>query len=327
VNIVILDSDPAFGSSAVSGGAEPADIDCSALLGLGNVTSFPHTAQAEVAERAANAEVVITNKVVLGVSEFSRLPRLRMVSVLATGVNVVDLRAAAAQDILVCNVPGYSTASTAQHTIALLLELMNHAGEHSAHVHQGHYQRSPAFSYFLRPLRELEGKTLGVIGLGAIGTRVAEIARALGMNVLAHTRTTRPGLPFLQVGLEALLAQSDVVSVHCPLTEHTHHLINESRLAQMKPGAYLLNVARGPIVDETALADALQRGHLGGAGLDVLQTEPPRQGSPLLGAPRCIITPHIAWASVEARQRLIAVTAQNIRAYLSGTPQNVVNPA
>jgi glycerate dehydrogenase len=325
VNIVIVDSEPAFGSTSSQGGAPSPDIDCAALFSLGNVTVFSHTSQTQLIERAAQAQIVITNKVPLGAGEFSRLPELRMVSVLATGVNVVDLVAAAGHGVLVCNVPGYSTASTAQHTIALLLELVNHVGAHDAHVHQGHYQRSTAFSYFLRPLNELSGKTMGIIGLGAIGTRVAEVARALGMSVLVHTRTFRPNLPFVQVALETLLQQSDVVSIHCPLSAQTHHLINETTLAQMKRGAYLLNVARGPIVDESALADALRRGHLAGAGLDVLQVEPPHAGSPLLSAPRCIITPHIAWASVEARQRLIDVTAQNVRAYLNANPQNVVS--
>lgn len=324
MNIVILDSDPAFGSSSVEGGSRSPDIDCSALLSLGNVSIFDHTSPAQVVERAISAQIVVTNKVVLGSSEFSRLPELCMVSVLATGVNVVDLGAAAAQGVVVCNVPGYSTASTAQHTIALLLELVNHVGAHNEHVRQGHYQRAPAFSYFLRPLYELAGKTLGIVGLGAIGAAVAEIARALGMRVLVHTRTIRPNLAYVQVDLETLLEQSDVVSLHCPLTDQTRHLINETTLGRMKRGAYLLNVARGPIVDESALAEALHSGHLAGAGVDVLHTEPPKSGSPLLNAPHCIITPHIAWASLQARQRLALVTAQNIRAYLAGQPQNVV---
>lgn len=325
MNIVVLDSDPAFGSASPEGGTTVGALEFPQLESLGTVTSFPSTRSHQVIERSEHAEIILTNKVVLGAEEFERLPRLRMVSVLATGVNVIDLQAASRHGIVVCNVPGYSTASTAQHAIALLLELVNHVGLHGIHVRAGHYRSSPAFSYFLRPLTELEGKVLGIVGLGAIGSRVGQIARALGMEVIATTRTPRVDSTFPSVTLDQLLSASDVVSLHCPLTEETRHLINQKTLRRMKRGAYLLNVARGPIVDEAALAAALEDGHLAGAGVDVLDTEPPRDGSPLLCAPHCIVTPHLAWATTEARGRLLTVTIRNIQEFLAGNPQNVVS--
>lgn len=317
--IVVLDADPALGSGSIApvSGLER-------LADLGELTAYETTPPDQTVERLGGASIAITNKVPLGAAEFDRLPDLRFVSVLATGVNVVDLGAARAHGIQVSNVPLYSTASTAQHTVALLLELTSHVGLHAAHVREGGWSRSAAFSYFVQPLVELEGLTLGVVGYGAIGQRVASICHALGMRVLIHTRTPRPDAPFPSVDKETLLSQSDVLTLHCPLTGHTRHFVDATALGLMKPSALLVNCARGPIVDEVALADALHRGRLGGAALDVLSREPPPPDHPLLHAPRCLITPHIAWASVAARERLARATVENVAAYLAGRPQNLV---
>jgi glycerate dehydrogenase len=323
VEIVVLDSDPAFGS--IRDGRTIGEIEHSALTRLGNVRIFESTPSTHIIERARHANILLTNKVVLGEQELACLPELKMISVLATGVNVVDLQATRRRHVVVCNVPGYSTASTAQHAIALMLEIFNQAGAHARHVQAGGWQQSSAFSYFLEPLGELEGKTLGIVGLGAIGLRVGQIAHALGMNVVAHTRTRREQQAFPLVGLDDLLGQSDVVSLHCPLTPNTHHLIDSVNLSKMKRGAVLINVARGPIVDEEAVAAALHSGQLGALGTDVLTQEPPREASPLFSAPHCLVTPHLAWASIEARRRLLAATVANIEAFLAGTPHNVVN--
>ena len=325
MKIVILDSDPAFGSATMHGGPPVGGLNCPRLLELGELESFETTRPDQVVDRAKSADVILTNKVVLSRSNFSKLPNLKLVSVLATGVNVVDIEAAKEHGVTVCNVPGYSTASTAQHTVALLLELHNRVGDHSRDVASGNWQNRGTFAYFMTPLDELEGKTLGIIGLGAIGTRVGEVARALGMHVVAHTRSERLNCPFPLVSFSELLEESDVVSLHCPLTPKTHRLMDRDAISKMKQGAMLINVARGPIVDEGALAEALLSGHLAGAATDVLEEEPPQAGSPLLSAPNCIITPHIAWATRQARQRLLNITAENIAAFLSGHPQNVVS--
>ncbi len=325
MQIVILDSDPAFGSLIQRDRAPIGGMDCPELVALGKVTSYQNTPPERIVERCKGARVVLSNKVPLGQREFAALPELELVSVLATGFNVIDLEAARSHGVTVCNVPGYSTAATAQHAIALLLELENGVGSHSAHTLGGGWEKAQAFSYFLHPTHELEDKTLGIVGLGAIGTRVGKIAEALGMRVLATTRTQRADAPFPLVELDELLAQSEVVTLHCPLTSETKHLFNAPTLAKMRPGALLINVARGPIVDEAALAEALRTGHLRGAATDVLEDEPPRSGSPLLSAPNCIVTPHIAWASVEARRRLLQITAKNIDSFLRGAPQNVVS--
>ncbi len=321
-HLVILDSDPTFGSSASRGGA----LSLAPLETCGTVTSYPNTSPEQILLRAGSAEVILTNKVVLGEAEISRLPALKLISVLATGVNVIDLAAAARHGVTVCNVPGYSTASTAQHTIALLLEITNQVGLHAQEVRAGKWEESPAFSYFRGPLMELSEKTLGIVGYGAIGVRVGEIARALGMRILVHTRTQKasPGVTF--VDKETLLSESDVVCLHCPLTKATEGFIDEAALAQMKPGAILINAARGPVVHEGAVAAALASGQLGYFASDVLSKEPPQGESPLLRAPGTCLTPHIAWASVEARSRLIEQSAENIRAFYRKSPINVVLP-
>jgi glycerate dehydrogenase len=255
------------------------------------------------------------------------LPGLGLVSVLATGTNVVDLGAAQKCGITVCNVPNYSTPSVAQLTLALLLELTHHVGQHDQSVRAGNWSACPDFAYWETDLVELAGLELGIVGLGAIGQRVAAIATALGMQVSAATRTPRslPGVKL--VDLDALFQQADVVSLHCPLTDDTHHLVDRRRLATMKRSAFLINTSRGPLVDEAALAEALRADRIAGAAVDVLSREPPPAENPLLTAPRCIITPHLAWASRASRQRLLEQTVDNVRDYLAGEPVNVVSGA
>lgn len=305
--------------------ANPGDLSFAELEALGSLVSYPRSPPDTVIERAREADIVLTNKVVLDREKLGKLPRLKLISVLATGTNVVDLKAAKERGIVVCNVPGYSTASVAQHTFALLLELTQAVGLHSQSAKSGRWSQSPDFAYWEQELVELDGKVLGVIGFGAIGQRVASIARALGMRVLVHTRTQRPAEGIEYVELEALFSRSDVVSVHCPLTDDTFHLVNEARLSLMKAEAYLINTGRGPLVDEEALASALSRGQLAGAAVDVLSAEPPAPNHPLIDAPRCIVTPHIAWATRAARERLLQASAANLRSFLAGTPVNVVN--
>lgn len=306
----------------------PGDLSWDGLAALGTLTVHPRTPPELVEARAAGAEIVLTNKVVLDRSLLERLPQLRYIGVLATGTNVVDLAAARARGIPVTNVPGYSTASVAQMVFALLLELTQQVGHHAAAVRAGRWCTSPDFAFWERPLIELDGRILGLVGFGAIGRRVAAIGAALGMRVLVHTahpqrHTDATGVEF--VSLEALLRRSDVVSLHCPLTPETAGLIDARRLALMQPQAYLINTGRGPLVDAAALAEALNAGRLAGAGLDVLAIEPPRPDNPLLAAANCHVTPHIAWATGAARARLLATVVDNVRAFLAGTPQHVVN--
>jgi glycerate dehydrogenase len=301
----------------------PGDLSWAPLEALGDLTVHARTPRELVAERIAEADVVLTNKTRLDGDHLAAVPRLGGIAVIATGHDVVDGDAARRLGIPVCNVPEYSTASVAQAVFALLLELTNHTGSLAAAVRAGRWSRGPDFCFWDESLVELAGLTFGVVGHGRIGEAVARIARAFGMEVLSHRRQLQPG----DVDLPTLLAQSDVVSLHCPLTPHTRALLNAERLAALRPGALLLNTARGALVDETALLEALQSGHLGGAGLDVLCLEPPAPDHPLLSAPRCLITPHVAWASHAARRRLIEATAANVAALLAGSPIHVVNPA
>ncbi len=305
--------------------ANPGDLSWSALEALGELTVHDRTPAALTVERAAGAQVVLTNKVLLNAAEIAALPDLRYIGVLATGYNVVDLDAARARGIAVTNVPAYSTASVVQTTFALLLELTHRVGQHDQLVHDGAWVSSPDFSFFAQPLRELDGLTLGIIGLGGIGQAVARVANALGMRVIAHTRTPRevPGVAL--VSLDQLAAEADVISLHCPLTADNKGLIDAAFLARVKPSALLLNTARGPLLNEADVAAALNDGRLAGAGLDVLSTEPPAADNPLLSARNAVITPHYAWASVAARERLLAVATDNVRAFLAGQPRNVVN--
>lgn len=321
--IVVLDADPAFGSRTAQG-TVLAPIDYSELLALGELSVHQATRPEDVLERAQGASALLTNKVHLGRKEFEALPSLRVVSVLATGVNVVDLEGARDHGVTVCNVPAYSTDSTAQHCIALLLELTNRVGEHDRSVKAGEWERSEAFSYFLSPLSELRGKTIGIVGYGAIGAQVGRVAQALGMEVIAHNRSKKdaPGVSF--VSKDELLRRSDVVSLHCPLTDDTRHFIDSSALRLMKNSALLLNCSRGPVVDEAALADALDAEEILGAATDVLTEEPPGKLSRLTHSARCIVTPHVAWATESARGRLVKASAENLRRFFQGRAQNVV---
>ena len=305
----------------------PGDLSWNELRLLGDCQIFERSAPAEVPGRCEGAEILLTNKTILTRATLESLPGAKYVGVLATGINVVDVEAARKQGITVTNVPAYATDSVAQLTFALLLELTLHAGSHSASVRQGDWVRTKDFCYWRHPLVELSGRTLGMIGFGNIAKSVARIATAFGMRVVVVTRrhpdVPVPGVEF--VDLETAFRTSDVLSLHCPLTPETRHLVNARRLAWMKPSAFLINTGRGPLVDEYALAEALNSQRLAGAGLDVLSTEPPAANNPLLSARNCVITPHIGWATFEARSRLMSVVVENVRAFLRGEPQNVVS--
>ncbi|MFM8891161.1 MAG: D-2-hydroxyacid dehydrogenase [Planctomycetia bacterium] len=306
--------------------ANPGDLDWAAIEAVGDCTIYDRTAPADVVSRAADADIVLTNKPVLTRDTITALEKLRCVCVLATGYNVVDVVAARERGIPVCNVPEYGTPNVAQAVFSLLLELTNRTGHHADTVRAGRWTSCPDWCYWDGELVELSGLTLGLVGFGRIARAVARIGRAFGMRVLAHRRSPAAaddGVTF--VDLATLLSESDVVSLHCPLTPETHEIIQARTLAAMKPTAFLINTARGQLVREADLAAALERGMIAGAGLDVLSVEPPPVTNPLLRAPRCIVTPHIAWATRNARRRLLEVTAANLRAFLAGGPQHVVN--
>lgn len=307
--------------------ANPGDLSWDEFAALGELTVYDRTAQEDAAARIGDAEVVFINKVRLTDEIFAACPNLKLVSILATGYNIVDLAAAKRRGITVCNVPGYSTRAVVQMTFALLLEICQQVGLHSGAVHTGRWQTCPDFCFWDRPLIELDGKTMGIVGYGAIGSAVGTVAQALGMKLLVTAQHEKPvpeGARF--VSLPELLAQSDVVSLHCPQTAENARMIDAGALAQMKDGAILLNTARGGLLDEQAVADALRSGKLLAAGMDVVSAEPIRADNPLLTAPNCFLTPHIAWAPLETRRRLQAISAENLRAFLAGKPQNVVNP-
>ncbi|MEM6912125.1 MAG: D-2-hydroxyacid dehydrogenase [Verrucomicrobiota bacterium] len=296
------------------------------LTALADLTLHPRTAPEEILERAQSAEALLTNKVLLPKDILTQLPQLKYLGIMATGTNNVDLAAARAQGIDVTNVPGYSTESVAQHVFALLLEMAGNISGHTQSVREGAWVASPDFAYTLTPFIELAGKKLGVLGFGAIGQAVARVGYGLGMEVLVSSRTEKPApFPVRWVDRETLLAEADAVSLHCALTPDTQHLINAESVQKMKPTAWLINTGRGPLVDEAALATALGEGKIAGYATDVLSAEPARADNPLLTAPRTWITPHLAWASVEARHRLMATLAANLQAWQNGTPQNVVN--
>ena len=307
--------------------ANPGDLSWDEFAALGELTVYDRTAPEDVAARIGDAEVVFINKVRLTDDIFAACPNLKLVSILATGYNIVDLAAAKRRGITVCNVPGYSTRAVVQMTFALLLEICQQVGLHSGAVHTGRWQTCPDFCFWDRPLIELDGKTMGIVGYGAIGSAVGTVAQALGMKLLVTARHEKPvpeGARF--VSLPELLAQSDVVSLHCPQTAENARMIDAGALAQMKDGAILLNTARGGLLDEQAVADALRSGKLLAAGMDVVSAEPIRADNPLLTAPNCFLTPHIAWAPLETRRRLQTISAETLRAFLAGKPQNVVNP-
>ncbi|MFV0337731.1 MAG: D-2-hydroxyacid dehydrogenase [Chthoniobacterales bacterium] len=309
----------------------PGDNPWTALEALGTLEVHDRTTPDEILSRAHDAEILLTNKVPLRKETLDQLPKLRFINVLATGYDVIDIAAARERGIPVSNIPAYSTESVAQFVFAHILELTSRVGEHATAVANGDWTRSPDFCFTTSPLTELQGKTLGIIGYGRIGRRVAEIANAFGMRVLASSRSHKNALPvgpekFAWAETDAIFKEADFISLHCPLTPETQGLVNTRRLASMKPTAFLINTGRGPLIVEDDLATALRSGTIAGAGLDVISTEPMRPDHPLLGCPRLLITPHIAWASLEARQRLMDQTAKNIAAFLADTPINVVNP-
>jgi glycerate dehydrogenase len=304
----------------------PGDLSWDELRSLGSCEIHNRTPPTELAVRTANREILLTNKTILDRKTIESLPQLRYVGVLATGTNVVDLAAARERGIPVTNVPAYGTASVAQTTIALLLELAHGVGHHAQTVRQGRWSEAADFSYWDQPLIELSGLKMGIVGFGRIGRAVAALADAFGMSVLAFTPGPGPAAEFVRyVDLETLFRQSDVVSLHCPLTTETHSLVNAQRLSWMKPSAFLLNCSRGQLIDEQALAQALNSGRLAGAGLDVLTIEPPPVDNPLLRAKNCLVTPHFAWATRAARSRLMKIAVDNVRSFLAGRAQNVVN--
>lgn len=308
--------------------ASPGDLSWDGWKEIGDVTIYDRTAPDEVVRRGQDAEIVITNKVVIDRDKMSRMPRLRYIGVLATGYNIVDIEAARERGIVVTNIPAYSTMSVAQMVFAHLLDVVNNVGGHTRSVHSGEWQRAEDFSYRLTSQYELAGKTMGIVGLGNIGMQVARVAGAFGMNVLAYTSKPAEALPsgiVKAADMDEIFRNSDVVSLHCPLTADTRNIVNERTIGLMRPTAILINTGRGPLVDEAALAKALREHRILAAGVDVLNEEPPRHGSPLIGLENCRITPHIAWATLEARKRLMRVALDNVLAFMNGNPQNVVN--
>jgi glycerate dehydrogenase len=303
----------------------PGDLSWDELKSLGDCEIYDRTPPKEVVVRARGAEIVLTNKTPVTRESILSLPRLKYVGVLATGYNIVDVAAARERNIPITNVPTYGTKSVAQHTFALLLELTQHVGHHAQTVRDGRWTISPDWCYWDHPLIELDGLKMGLIGYGRIGRTVADLALAFGMQVLAVSTTPKPAAPGVQfVDLETIFRQSDIVSLHCPLTPQTNNLVNKKRLTLMKSTAFLLNTSRGPLIDEAALAEALNSGRIAGAGLDVLSVEPPPADNPLLQAKNCLITPHTAWATRAARSRLMRTAVANVRAFISGEPKNVV---
>lgn len=289
---------------------------------------YEKTPKDKVLERSLDADILVTNKVPVDRALIEKLPKLKFISVLATGFNIIDCEAAKEHGIVVSNIPAYSTDGVAQLVFAFLLELTNQVGLHSKSVNDGEWSRSPYFCYWKTPLVELRGKVFGIVGFGKIGSAVAEIANAFGMKVKAYSPHTRAYAGFGTVdfvSLDEVIETSDVISLHCPLTNETAGLVNAKFLSRMKKTAYLINTSRGPVVNEKDLRAALDSGMIAGAGVDVLSTEPPKEDNPLIGAKNCFITPHIAWASLEARTRLMNIFKDNVKGFVSGEPINVVN--
>lgn len=306
----------------------PGDLSWSSIEALGELTVYERTPKEFCAERMRDAEAVFTNKTVITEREMKACPNLKFIGVLATGYNVVDVEAASKAGITVCNIPSYGTTAVAQFTMALLLELCHHVGEHSDCVMRGEWSRSKDWCFWNYPLIELAGKTMGIIGYGRIGQAVGKLAQAFGMRVLAYdtgvlSLEQQEGVQ--QTDLDRLLKESDVISLHCPLFDSTKGIINKETIGKMKDGVMILNASRGPLICETDLREALESGKVAGAAADVVSTEPIEQDNALLGAPNMIITPHIAWASKEARQRLMDIAAENLKAWKEGSPVNVVN--
>lgn len=308
--------------------ANPGDIAWDELFALGDVTVYDRTPPELVVERIGDAEILVINKILISDKIMDQCSKLKYIGIMATGYNIVDMKAASAHGITVCNVPAYSTPSVVQHTFALLLELCMRTGEHAESVSRGKWSTCPDFCYWQSPLIELSGKTMGLIGFGQIGTGVAKVATSFGMHVLAcaaHKRASS-GMDGVELtDLDEVLGSSDVISLHCPLTNDNKNLICKNTIEKMKNGVLIVNTARGALVNETDAANALLSGKLAGYAADVLTCEPPTSGSPLIGAPNCYLTPHIAWASLECRRRLISVAVKNVCCFIEGHPQNVVN--
>lgn len=300
----------------------PGDLDWSPVERLGDVTLFDRTPADKIVERAADADIVLTNKVPFSADTLRQLPRLRFICVLATGYNIIDTEAAARQGMVVANIPAYSTMSVAQMAFAHILNITNHVTSYAREVADGKWTNCPDFCFWDSALTELAGKTMGIVGLGNTGMATARIAVAMGMKVVAMTSKSADTLPegITPAPLDDVLASADVVSLHCPLTPSTRHLINAASIAKMKPSAILINTGRGPLVDEQAVADALNGGRLAAFGADVLSQEPPRGDNPLLSARNCFLTPHIAWATLEARTRLMSTATENVRQFIAGEP-------
>ena len=304
----------------------PGDLSWKEIEKFGELTVYDYTAPEQTIERATGAEIVFTNKTVLDESIIAQLTDMKFIGVLATGYNVVDTNAAREAGIVVSNIPAYSTASVAQMVFAHILHFTQHVAVHAQSVSKGDWSKSKDFAYWLFPQTELADKTMGIIGFGQIGQAVAKIALAMGMKVIFNNRSKKEtNLDAQQVDLDVLLKESDFISVNCPLTDQNKGFINAEALRKMKPGAFLVNTGRGPLINEADLADALNSGEIAGAGLDVLSAEPPASDNPLLTAKNCFITPHIAWATLEARTRLMKIAGDNLSAFLSGNAINVVN--
>lgn len=317
MNIVVLD-----GFSV-----NPGDLSWDGLKELGELTVYDRTSESEIQERASEADLVLTNKVVFTADIINSLPHLKYIGVLATGYNVVDVKAAAEKGIIVTNIPSYSTDSVVQMTFAHILNFNNRISHYGNANREGRWSESPDFCYWDTPLRELSSRTLGVIGLGHIGYKVARVAKAFGMDVFAYTSKNSADLPegIQKTTLEGLFGVSDILTLHCPLTDKTREIINKETIKKMKKGAILINTGRGPLVNEADVAEALKSGQLGGYGADVMCQEPPSKDNPLFSAPNVYITPHIAWATYEARVRLMDVAVSNVKAFIEGNPVNVVS--
>ncbi|MDE7350747.1 MAG: D-2-hydroxyacid dehydrogenase [Muribaculaceae bacterium] len=307
-------------------GLNPGDLSWEGLAELGELTVYDRTAPTDIYERSKDSEILLTNKTRLDADTIARLPKLRYIGVLATGYNVVDTEAAKTHGVTVTNIPAYSTMSVAQQVFALILAITNKVEHYAEENHAGRWSRNQDFCYWDTPLTELAGKTIGIVGLGNIGKAVARIALAFGMRVIACTSKKQEELPegIEKKELRELFAESDVLTLHCPLTPETEKMVNTSTLSLMRPTAILINTGRGPLIDEGAVAESLRTGRLGAFGADVLSSEPPAADNPLLTAPNSYITPHIAWASKEARERLMGIAVNNVSAFLEGKAENVV---
>lgn len=307
-------------------GVNPGDMSWKPFEEIGQITVYPRTAPEEVVAHVGDADIVLTNKTVFNADVISQLPNVKYIGVLATGYNVVDTEAAHRRGIVVTNIPAYSTDSVAQMTFAHILNITNRVGYYAAKNSDGEWSRCPDFCYWDTPLTDLSGKTIGIVGLGHIGSKVARLAQNFGMDVFAYTSKNAADLPagINKTTLDGLLGISDIITLHCPLTPSTRELINKESIKKMRRGAILINTGRGPLVNEADVAEALQEGRLGAYGADVMCSEPPAADNPLFAQPNAYITPHIAWATVEARERLMAIAVNNLKAFVSGNPVNVV---